>query len=170
MNTRRLLCLGLATAVLAACGDAGSPGGPAGEPQAQREPALRPMPGESAPAMVQVPERNAWRLTGIAGFSLPAGARLPTLEFDPETARVSGFAGVNRYNGAYELGADSLGFGALASTRMAGPPELMALEQVFLEALGRVDGWRLRGDSLELQAGEATLLAFSALQAEGDAD
>lgn len=161
MNTGRVLCLALLTGVLVACGDARSPGSPDGGTPARSEPSLRPMPGEAAPAMVQVPERNPWRLAGIAGFALPSGARLPTLEFDPEAGRAAGFAGVNRYSGPYELGADSVEFADLVSTRMAGPPELMALEQVFLEALARVDGWRLRDGALELQAGGGTLLTFA---------
>jgi heat shock protein HslJ len=36
------------------------------------------------------------------------------------------------------------------STRMAGPPEAMALESAFLGRLQQVVGWRIDGDRLHL--------------------
>ena len=53
---------------------------------------------------------------------------------------VSGSAAINRYHGGYTLSNDG-NFaltGPLVTTRMAGPPELMALEDSFLGALGKV--------------------------------
>lgn len=160
MPTIRGLWLGAAACVLAACGDAGSPRDQAGDSQPAREAPLPAMPGEAAPVMVQVPERNPWQVASVSGLSLPAGARPPTLAFDVDSGQAAGFAGVNRFSGTYDLGADHLSFGALAATRMAGPPELMTLEQAYLEALSRVDGWRMRDGRLQLLAGDTVLMGF----------
>ena len=53
---------------------------------------------------------------------------------------VSGSAAINRYHGVYTLSDDGKFAltGPLATTRMAGSPELMALEGSFLGALGKV--------------------------------
>ena len=56
------------------------------------------------------------------------------LAFDEE-GRVSGTGGVNRFAGTYAVEAGVLTLGPLATTRMMGPPELMAEEQAVLEAL-----------------------------------
>jgi len=112
--------------------------------------------------VIQVPERHPWQVVRVAGATMPTGARAPTLVLDAEQGQASGFAGVNNYFGAYDLVGERLSFGALATTRMAGPPELMAMEQIFLEALGGVDGWRMRDGALELLAGEAAVLRLTA--------
>ena len=88
---------------------------------------------------------------GVAGASDIEAAiaeRSPSLRFDgPDRARpdrVTGFAGVNRCSGPVAIGDPGpfgdipLRFGPLATTRMAGPPERMALEAAFLAMLGEV--------------------------------
>src|SRR4051812_25781328 len=52
----------------------------------------------------------------------------------------SGDAAINRYHGGYTLSDDGKFAlsGPVATTRMAGPPELMALEDSFLGALAKV--------------------------------
>jgi heat shock protein HslJ len=71
-----------------------------------------------------------------------------------------GNAGVNEYRGDLDLAALAQGVfrpGPLITTRMAGPPEAMALEQAFLGALGEADGVRLDGEQLVLaRSGEPT--------------
>ena len=62
----------------------------------------------------------------------------PTLAFDLE-GRVSGRATLNRLMGRYELSGDVLRLGALATTMMAGPEDLMAQEQRVLAVLGGGD-------------------------------
>ncbi len=51
--------------------------------------------------------------------------------------RIAGFAGVNRFNGAWQLRDKGVvqWSPAMASTRMAGPPERMQLEYAFLKTL-----------------------------------
>lgn len=69
---------------------------------------------------------------------LPAERR-PTMEFGPDN-RVSGMAGVNRYSAQGEItnGNGWAWKGAPVTTRMAGPPEAMAVETAFLDAIQRI--------------------------------
>ncbi len=158
----RSLWLVAVVCLLAACGDAGDSrqAEQGRDTQLVREADLPAMPGEAAPVMVQVPERNPWQVASVSALSLPPDARRPTLQLDADSGQVSGFAGVNRFSGSYELGADYLSFGALGATRMGGPPELMVAEQIYLEALSRVDGWRMRDGRLELLMGNTVLMGF----------
>jgi heat shock protein HslJ len=63
------------------------------------------------------------------------GSSSPDLAFGTD-GRVSGRATVNRLMGQYTLEGDILRFGALATTMMAGPEELMVQEHRVLTALG----------------------------------
>lgn len=67
--------------------------------------------------------------------ALPA-EKPPILQF-LEGSRIAGFSGVNRINGAFTLGdGGTLQWSpGMAVTRMAGPPERMALESALLKAL-----------------------------------
>ena len=73
--------------------------------------------------------------------------RPPTLRIEPE-GRASGFAGVNRYFADVTFGSvtvppEPLRFGPVGATRMAGPPERMALEEAFTSMLGTVRSARV---------------------------
>lgn len=68
-----------------------------------------------------------------------------TLEIEGD--RVGGKATINRFMGS--LGDETL-FGPLATTLMAGPPELMAQEQFYLSHLGKADSYEIAGDELRL--------------------
>jgi heat shock protein HslJ len=58
-----------------------------------------------------------------------------------EDGRGSGRGGINRLVGSYELPGERLRFGPLATTLMAGLPERMEAERLFLAALARVAAW-----------------------------
>ncbi len=60
--------------------------------------------------------------------------------------RVNGSSGCNRYSGTATLADDEMGFGALASTRMACAGAVMEQERAFLSALESVTGWREDAD------------------------
>lgn len=81
---------------------------------------------------------------------LPA-TRRPTIQFGDNGA-VSGMAGVNRYSTAATVsGKDSLAWTSpVAATKMAGPPEAMALENAFLQALEAANKVELRDGKLKL--------------------
>jgi len=113
-----------------------------------REIERRPLSSSSLPAPLA---GTAWQLVAMPGAELaPAGARGPlTLGFDA-AGRVAGMSGVNRYGAHVDAGPGWLRVGGAMSTRMAGPPEAMALESEFLSRLQRAGGWRIDGDRLRL--------------------
>lgn len=74
---------------------------------------------------------TSWRVVGVGDLDVTGGA---CLTFGDD-GQVSGSGGVNRLTGAYSVDGPVLTFGPLATTRMAGPPELMAEEQAVLAAL-----------------------------------
>lgn len=73
--------------------------------------------------------------------------------------RVNGSSGCNRYSGTATLRDNEMGFGALASTRMACAAAVMEQEQAFLSALESVAGWREEADGrLELLGADGKTL------------
>lgn len=111
------------------------------------------------------PEGAEWKLVALNGKDLAAAAegRGPaTIRLDAAKKSASGFSGVNRFFGGYEREGDKLKFGALASTRMAGPPEAMAAESAYLAALGSVTAWRIADGALELLQDAKVVARFSA--------
>lgn len=103
-----------------------------------------------------------WELVSLPGAprDIEIGERRPTLQLTAEGTRIAGFAGVNRFTGTYALEVATLAFSQVAATRMAGPPEAMALEEAYLGVLRAVTSWRIRGDRLELRSGERTVATF----------
>ncbi|MEZ5275139.1 MAG: YbaY family lipoprotein [Opitutaceae bacterium] len=114
---------------------------------------------EEATAML---ENTDWILVELNGKPFEAGTSLktPTLRFDDETGMVAGNSGVNQYGGSYTVRGDSIEFGPMRSTMMAGPPEAMDLEQAFLAALVGQTGWRIADGRLEFSEGESVAAAF----------
>lgn len=97
-----------------------------------------------------------WAIVSIEGEEvasiLPGGARTPTLQFSDDGG-LSGFAGVNRISGSLDtekLITGKWSIGPMVSTKMAGPPELMALEQRILSALESADAIVHTGGSVVL--------------------
>jgi heat shock protein HslJ len=100
-----------------------------------------------------------WKLVELDGEVVPEQS-LPTLQLDAAATRASGFGGVNRFSGDYVLAGASLSFGPLVATKMAGPPEKMKIEDMYLRALGSVNAWKINGPSLSLLAGEKVVARF----------
>jgi heat shock protein HslJ len=105
-----------------------------------------------------------WNLTSIQGtpLTLPQGARQPTLNFTND-GKVSGTGGVNRLASSIDLPSLAKGqfkLAPAASTKMAGPPEAMALEDTFYRLLGEATGLSIDGDSLSLSGAAGELLKF----------
>jgi uncharacterized lipoprotein YbaY len=77
---------------------------------------------------------GTWRIDSID--ARPAeGDRDATIELH-EDGRVAGSTGLNRFAGAWTIEGGVLTLGPLATTLMAGPPELMEQERRVLEILG----------------------------------
>lgn len=108
------------------------------------------------------PLRNTyWKLTRLNGAPATVADRQrePHLVLHEKDARVAGSSGCNRVMGSFELDGDALRFGPLAGTRMACPGDGMAQERAFLDTLGRVAHWQVRGSHLELFDAQRKLLA-----------
>ncbi|MGE5209328.1 MAG: amidohydrolase family protein [Alphaproteobacteria bacterium] len=99
-----------------------------------------------------------WLLKTLNGKDVTV-EKTPTMKF--EHGKLSIFGGVNRLSGSYALiDDDSVTVGQLISTKMAGPPSLMELESNFSKALASVDGFHVRGNSLELSSRNKVVATF----------
>ncbi len=114
--------------------------------------------GESASDASSVEMR--WILVSMNNAPLTDGV-LPTIEFLPED-RVAGRSFVNQFNGSYTIDASTgaMSFGALAMTKMAGPPARMQQETRWAELMSRVNRYALDGPDLTLLDGEQVLLRY----------
>ena len=110
-------------------------------------------PGETCgrPGATEQLPGTYWRLTRLEGkpIILAEQQREPSLVFQSGQKRLTGFAGCNRLTGGYEINGDQLGFRGVVSTRMA-CTQGMDTETAFLQALGKVRGWKIAGQHLEL--------------------
>lgn len=106
-----------------------------------------------------------WKLVRLGDSPVSAGAkqREAHMILANDTPRVGGSGGCNRLNGGFELDGDKLRFSRLAGTMMA-CPEGMEQEKRFLDALGQVYRYRIRGSRLDLlDARGATIARFEAV-------
>jgi heat shock protein HslJ len=85
------------------------------------------------------------------------------IAFAPD-GRVAGIGAVNSFSGHYQIspqGALSWPAPGLASTRKAGPPELMDKETAYFAAIPKTTRAIVAGDALQLQSEDGnTVLAF----------
>ena len=107
---------------------------------------------------------RSWQLIRIEGEPPFQGTAI-TLELK-DANQLFGESGVNRYFGASSKdGKRGFRASGIASTKMAGPPELMDQEEHYLELLERVDAVRLEKESdgqvLQLLLDDRELLAFT---------
>ena len=96
---------------------------------------------------------TSWVLEHVGGEPVTGAA--PVLDLGAD-GRVGGSTGVNRVMGGYTVDGPVLRFGPLATTRMAGPPEAMALEQAWLAVLVGEVPFEVTGDRLVLAPGTAS--------------
>lgn len=106
-------------------------------------------------------EGTTWGLdstvSGSTASSVPAGMRTPTLLFESGTVSVD--TGCNRGTGSYQLGASTITFGPIATTRMAcTDPAATTVEQTILSVLSGGIIWGIDGDTLSLRNGDTGLL------------
>ena len=74
--------------------------------------------------------------------------------------KLSAFGGINRLTGSYALVRNTVTMSDLASTKMAGPPELMELEKNFARTLRDVESFKVSGNELTLSAGDKVVAVF----------
>jgi hypothetical protein len=99
-----------------------------------------------------------WSLVKLNGQPITL-EKPPTIQF--QGGKLSVFGGINRISGSYALlGNQSLVLGELASTRMAGSPELGKIESEFSSALASVDAFHVEGKRLDLLKGTEVVAVF----------
>lgn len=92
---------------------------------------------------------NEWQLVSIDGQPLPADAKPPVIHFEREGIR--GFSGCNRFTASVkETAPGVIEVGPAAATRMACPAPEMDMEQQFLTALEKVNGFTFLAGRLAL--------------------
>jgi len=99
----------------------------------------------------------------IDGKAVALTGDRPHVQFASD-GRVTGFSSVNRFFGLMQIdpGGQVRWPGALAATRMAGPPALMRQEEAFMAAIQSVRQWSIEGIRLYGQDAEgSTQLVFS---------
>lgn len=113
-------------------------------------------------------ENTYWKLTELGGKSIAVArpAQEPHFILHPDTRRVSGAGGCNRFIGGYQLDGDRLTFGQTAATMMACRDE-METEREFFTALRRVRKARISGQQLELlDDADRPVARFEAVEAK----
>jgi heat shock protein HslJ len=105
--------------------------------------------------LARVPLVGQWKVSHLMDEPLGDDAEL-SLEIDAE-GQVGGYAGVNRFMGRLASQTDAI-FGPLATTRRAGPPEAMELEQRYLRALSACDSYAIDGQSLTLMKADQPVI------------
>ena len=105
----------------------------------------------SGPSQEQL-EDQVWLLESYVSTSGSMTEVIPSSQSNVMFSEgdVSGSGGVNNFNGTYEVDGDDLTVGPLATTLMAGTPELMAQETGFLSALGQVASYEASEDELTM--------------------
>lgn len=104
-----------------------------------------------------------WSVETMNGSKIEG--RPPTLDIGQD-GRVGGFAGVNRFTTTLDLQALREGrfrVEPAAMTRMAGPPEAMALESAFMQMLLAADTAAIEGTRLRLSGGD-TVAVFGRIE------
>src|SRR5678815_2816129 len=70
---------------------------------------------------------TVWQVVELDGKPVDT-PQWPTLQLETADHGVSGYGGVNRFNGTWKLDGDALSFSQVNATRMAGPENSMQTE------------------------------------------
>ena len=85
------------------------------------------------------------------------------MRLDSSKLQATGFAGCNNYTGKYTQHADSLKFGAMASTRKAcAEPTANSIETIYLAVLPNVIGYRVDHTGLALYGTQGIVARYVA--------
>jgi len=110
---------------------------------------------------------SKWNVTGYnngkEAVTGPAVDSTLTVEFGTD-GTVSGNGGVNTFNGPFESTEKTVKIGPLASTKMAGPQELMDQETQYFAALENSTVWALVQGKLEMRDGSGAIQVMAVPQ------
>jgi heat shock protein HslJ len=112
-------------------------------------------------------EATSWALTESSLSSQDLTTLGITADFFAE--QMSGQAPVNNYFTDYTVEGESIEFGEIGQTMMAGEPAMMEAESAYFELLGTVTTFELTGDTLVLKAGEEEVLTYATTTTVGAA-
>jgi|SRR4051794_14072803 len=105
-----------------------------------------PPEAQARPAMIEDVTWQLVELDGAPAEPVAADTRAPVFRLDASDLRISGYTGLNQFNGGYLLHGAALTFSPAAVTRRAGPEPLMRQEATFMQALSKTTSWRAAGD------------------------
>lgn len=105
-----------------------------------------------------------WKLISIGdnAYTHANANREPHLQFRYDGNEVRGFTSCNNFSGEFSASDGNLELGVLATNQRA-CIEGMEIEMQYLEALGRVDRYAIKGDTMQLLQGDEPLLGFEAV-------
>ncbi len=81
-----------------------------------------------------------------------------TAVFDNANGQVTGFTGVNRYGGGYELKDNKLSIQGLTLTALLGPQPLLDQETEFLKLLQAAESYQIEDSQLQINCGQQVLI------------
>jgi heat shock protein HslJ len=100
-----------------------------------------------------------WRLTTMQGSAVTAPPQV-TLQLSKDST-MSGKSFVNNYFGNAAISPGSaISLGQVGSTMMAASQELMNFEQTYFQLLGKVNRYKVSGDTLTLLHDDEKVLEF----------
>jgi heat shock protein HslJ len=99
-----------------------------------------------------------WTLSELDGQSVPAEAGV-TASFGADGS-LTGFAGCNKYTGDYTVDGAILTVSPLASTRKACEPDVMDVENLFLDLMQAAAAWSLDGATLTVTTSDGAAIVF----------
>lgn len=96
-------------------------------------------------------QNHTWVATHIGNTEIKTSenTRMPSLQFNADTQRITGTDGCNRLMGSYEAGRDTLVLSPLASTKMACVNNSHTAQQ-FNEAMAKVANYQVFSQTLKL--------------------
>jgi heat shock protein HslJ len=105
---------------------------------------------------------GSWTLVTLDGEPVDEVVKPITLEIRDDGG-AGGSSGVNRFMTRLNTEALAEGrivFAPAAGTKMAGPPQAMETEQMFLQRIAAVSTYAIEGDTLKMWAGDDEALTF----------
>lgn len=96
-----------------------------------------------------------WQLASISGQDVPAGIAANAIFGEDFT--VAGNAGCNTFSGDYSVDGESIVIGPLAATRKACEPDVMDVENAFLNGLEQVSTMAISGQMLTLSSSDGSV-------------
>jgi len=114
-------------------------------------------------------ESVTWQLVELNGATLEPleAGKQPSVLFDAAKKSIAGYNGCNNYFGQYELKAQSLKFGPIASTRRACPGVQSNIETKFMAVLENTRAWEIK-DSVLTFSNDRNILARFAINKAND--